>query len=334
MPTIKDVAERAMVSTATVSHVLNGTRVVHPDTHQRVSLAIEDLGYVKDGIARSLRVRSTSTLALIIPDLGNPFFPELATAIQHEATRAGYDVVLYSVDIPGGNRHELFQHYLRAVRGKRYDAVILVETLPMDHSARQQLVASGVPVVLIGGTPHLEADRVYIDDYQASRDVMDYLVAKGHRLIAHISGADGMTSARDRQRGYCDGLSAASLPEEPAFNVAGTFLRAGGYTAMQHLLTLTPRPSAVFAANDLTALGAIVACLDAGLRVPDDVAIVGFDDISLAADLRPSLTTVYHGQQELGQAAVRLAVARIRGDTPPERQTVIVPHRLVPRDSA
>jgi len=334
MPTIKDVAERAMVSTATVSHVLNGTRVVHPDTRQRVSLAIEDLGYVKDGIARSLRVRASSTLALIVPDLGNPFFPELATAIQHEATRAGYDVVLYSVDIPGGNRHELFQHYLRAVRGKRYDAVILVEMLPMEPSARQQLVASGVPVVLIGGTPHPEADRVYIDDYQASRDVMDYLVARGHRLIAHISGAYGMSSARDRERGYCDGLRAASLPAEPALNVAGTFLREGGYTAMRRLLTVTPRPTAVFAANDLTALGAIVACLDAGLRVPDDMAVVGFDDITLAADLRPSLTTVYHGQQELGQAAVRLAVARISGDAPPEKQTAIVPHRLVTRASA
>ena len=334
MATMKDVAARALVSKATVSHVLNGTRVVQLETRERVLAAIKELGYEMDGTARSLRVRATSTIALIVPDLSNPFFPELAMALQQDAARAGYDVVIYSVDVPHGSSSELYQHYLKAVRRKRCDAVIVAETLVMEPSLRQQLVATGVPVVLIGGTPHPHVDRVYIDDYAAARDVMDYLIRKGHTTIAHITGAPRMASSTERLRGYRDGLRSAALPSSPDLEVEGTFLRDGGYVGMQQLLARSPRPSAVFAANDLTALGAMCACLDAGLHVPGDVAIVGFDDIALAADLRPALTTVYHGQREIGQEAVRLALARLRGECPEEKQTAIIPHRLIVRDSA
>jgi LacI family transcriptional regulator len=188
--------------------------------------------------------------------------------------------------------------------------------------------------VLIGGLPHPAADRVYIDDYQASRDVMTYLLGKGHTAIAHIAGASGMPSSSERQRGYRDSLQAAGLSLSPELEVPGTFLRDGGYLAMQRLLTLAPRPTAVFAANDLTALGALLACIDSGVRVPDEIAIAGFDDVALAADLRPALTTVYHGQREIGAEAVRLALLRAQRRPPLEKQTVIVPHRLVVRQSA
>lgn len=334
MATMKDVAERAHVSTATVSHVLNGTRLVQSPTRERVLAAIQDLGYEMDGIARSLRVRATFTLALIIPDLSNPFFPELAMAVQQDAARAKYDVVIYSIDVPHGGSQELFAHYLQAIRRKRYDAVIVAETVLMEPAARHQMVASGVPVVLIGGTPHPEADRVYIDDYAAARDVMDYLIRKGHTTIGHITGAPGMVSSAERLRGYRDSLRSAGLLASPELEVSGTFLRDGGYAGMQRLLACSPRPSAVFAANDLTALGAIRACFDASVTVPDDVAIVGFDDIALAADLRPALTTVYHGQREIGRDVVRLALARLRGECPEEKQTMIIPHRLIVRSSA
>ena len=334
MATMKDVAARALVSKATVSHVLNGTRVVQGATRERVLAAVKELSYEMDGTARSLRVRTTSTLALIVPDLSNPFFPELAMALQQDAARAGYDVVIYSIDVPHGGSQELFQHYLKAIRRKRYDAVIVAETLVMEPSSRHQLVATGVPVVLIGAAPHPQADRVYIDDYAAARDVMDYLIRQGHTLIGHITGAPHMASSTERQRGYRDGLRSAALSSSPDLEVGGTFLRDGGYAGMQQLLACSPRPSAVFAANDLTALGAMCACLDAGLRVPDDVAIAGFDDIALAADLRPALTTVYHGQREIGREAVRLALARLRGECSEERQTIIIPHRLIVRDSA
>jgi LacI family transcriptional regulator len=334
MPTIKDVALRSGVSTATVSHVVNGTRFVQPTTRDRVLASIRDLGYESDGIARSLRVRSTSLLALIIPDLSNPFFPEFAMAVQDAAVRSQYDVVMCSVDVPHGSSEELLQHHLRTIRRKRYDGVLFAEALAMKPAIRQQLMATGVPVVLIGGTPHPQADRVYIDDYAAARDVMDYLIRKGHSCIAHISGAEGMASTTERRRGYRDALRSAALPIDANLEVAGTFLRDGGYTAMQLLLAALPRPSAVFAANDLTAIGALSACLDAGLHVPGDVAIVGFDDIAIAADLRPALTTVYHGQREMGEEAVRLVLTRLRGQRDGPPITTIVPHRLVPRDSA
>jgi LacI family transcriptional regulator len=334
MVTMKDVAQRARVSTATVSHVLNGTRVVQPQTRERVLAAIHELGYEMDGVARSLRVRATFTIALIIPDLSNPFFPELAVAVQLDAAHAGYDVVIYSVDVPHGGSRELFAHYLRAIRRRRHDAVIIAEALLLEPAAWRQLMAIGIPVVLIGGMPRPQADRVYIDDYAAARDVMDYLIRKGHTLIGHVCGAPGMMSAAERQRGYRDGLRCAGLCTAPDLEISGTFLRDGGYTGMQQLLACAPRPTAVFAANDLTAVGALCACLDASVRVPDDVAIVGFDDIALATDVRPVLTTVYHSQREIGQEAARLALARLRGECPEEKQTIIVPHRLVVRDSA
>lgn len=334
MATMRDVAKLAGVSTATVSHVLNKTRKVEPETSTRVRLAISQLGYEVDGVAQSLRVRATSTFALIIPDLTNPFFPELATVIQHQATRAGYDVAIFSVDTPHGAAQGLFEHYLRAIRRKRYDVVIFAETLPTDPAARAQLMATGTPVVLISGTPHPQADRVYIDDYRAARDLMSYLIGKGHSTIAHICGAAGMPSALDRQRAYRDSLFEAGLRIVPELEVEGTFLREGGYAGMQRLLSCSPRPSAVFAANDVTAVGAMLACVDAGVKVPGEVAIAGFDDIALATDLRPALTTIYHGQREIGAEAVRLALARARHEAPEEKQTAIVPHRLVVRQSA
>jgi LacI family transcriptional regulator len=333
MATMRDVAKLAGVSTATVSHVLNRTRNVEPDTRARVRLAIDQLGYEVDGVAKSLRVRSTSTFALIIPDLTNPFFPELATAVQHNAARAGFDVAIFNVDTPGGVAQELFDHYLRAVRRKRYDVVIFAETLPISDMARAQLVATGTPVVLISGIPHPQADRVYIDDYRAARDLMAYLIGRGHAAIAHITGAAGMPSTLERQRGYRDGLREAGLPVAQELEVPGTFLRDGGYTAMQQLLARSPRPTAVFAANDLTAFGALLACIDAGITVPDEIAIAGFDDIALAADLRPALTTVYHGQREIGAEVARLALMRARREAAEEKQTIIVPHRVVVRQS-
>jgi LacI family transcriptional regulator len=337
MPTMKDVARHAGVSTATVSHVLNGTRIVQPDTSERVRLAIASLQYETNGTARNLRVRTTSTFALVVPDLSNPFFPEVAVVIQQEAARAGYDVVIYSIDVPHGESADLFEHYLRAIRRKRYDAVIYAETLLLTPTAHQQLIDSGTPIILIGGTPHPQADRVYIDNYAAVRDVMAYLAGKGHRNIAHITGAGGMASSSARQQGYRDGLLAAGITPDPEIEVAGSFLYEGGYLAMQQLLEHTPRPSAVFAANDETALGAMCACVDAHVSVPDEVAIVGFDDIALAANVRPALTTVYHGQREIGREAIRLAVSAHTQRTPEgseeQKQTVIVPHRLIVRES-
>ena len=334
MAKMRDVAKLAGVSTATVSHVLNQTRKVQPDTSARVHIAIEQLGYEVDGVAQSLRVRSTSTFALIIPDLTNPFFPELATAVQHNAAYAGYDVAIFSVDAPGGNAQVLFDHYLRAIRRKRYDVVIFAETQTISPMARAQLVAAGTPVVWISGIPNPQADRVYIDDYRAARDLMEHLIGRGHTRIAHIAGAPGMPSTVDRQRGYRDSLHAAGLSAAPDLEVPGTFLRDGGYAAMGQLLARASRPTAVFAANDLTAFGAMLACVDARVNVPEEVAIAGFDDIALAADLRPALTTVYHGQHEIGAEVVRLALARARREGPEERQTIIVPHRLIVRQSA
>lgn len=333
MATMKDVARTANVSTTTVSHVLNGTRLVHRDTRERVLNTIHAMGYERDDRARRLRTRSTFSLALIVPDLSNPLFPELATYIQLEAVRAGYDVVIYSTDVPGGSDQTLFQNYIRAVREKRYDAVIVAETAPTALENREQLIATGIPVVLIGGLPYEQADRVYIDDYAAALDAMAHLVAQGHERIAHITGVPSMAAARDRLRGYRDGLARAGLPPRADFEVEGTFLREGGRRAMNELLSRSLRPTAVFAGNDLTAVGAMHACFAAGLRIPQDIALVGFDDSSVATDVHPPLTTVYYGQREIGSIAAKLAIARACKRGPVDTQTIIVPHQLMVRAS-
>ncbi|MBO0701576.1 MAG: LacI family DNA-binding transcriptional regulator [Candidatus Dormibacteraeota bacterium] len=341
MATMKDVAAAAGVSTATVSYVLNGRRFVNPETRERVRAAIEALQYDVNDTARSLRRRTTSTLALIVPDLGNPFWPELAAVLQQEAPRAGYDIVLYSIDLPHQLGPELFHHYLRAIRGKRYDAVIYAEALRLGPLSVQELVDTGTPVVLIGGNEYPGTDRVYIDDYAAARDLMRHLLGRGHSRIAHITGAPAMASTRQRLRAYRESLTEAGVEIDPELEVEGTFLHAGGYAAMQRLLERRRRPTAVFAANDLTALGAMAACVDSGVNVPGEVAIAGFDDIAMATYVRPALTTVSHGQQDLGREAVRLAIqaherrlAGIDAVEVGEPETVIVPHHLVVRDSA
>src|SRR5262249_4560000 len=159
---------------------LNRTRKVEVETSERVRAAIEKLGYEVDGVAQSLRVRSTFTFALIIPDLTNPFFPELATVVQHNAARPGYHGAICNDDTPGSASQELCAHCLRASGRRRYDVVLFAETWPISHEARAQLVATGTPVVLISGIPYPQADRVYIDDYRAARDLMAHLIARGH----------------------------------------------------------------------------------------------------------------------------------------------------------
>jgi LacI family transcriptional regulator len=331
---MKDVARTAGVSTATVSHVLNGTRLVQPETRDRVLHTIRELDYERDDRARRLRGRSTYTIAFIVPDLTNPLFPELATYVQEVAVRAGYDVVIYSTDVPHGGDQALFHHYIRAIRQKRYDAVIVAETAPTAQENREQLIATGVPVVLIGAIPNPATDRVYIEDYPAALEIMAHLVARGHTKIAHIIGVPGMRSASERLRGYRDGLKEAGLPLDSHYEVQGTFLREGGRRAMTELLSRSTRPTAVFAANDLTAAGAMQACFAAGLRIPEDVALVGFDDSPVATDVHPQLTTVYHGQREIGSTAAELAISRARNERPSDRQTIIVPHKLLVRDSS
>jgi LacI family transcriptional regulator len=274
--------------------------------------------------------------------------------VQQNAAHAGFDVVILnlatveprrdaaldgeavlgSANKAASARNDLFDHYIRAIRRKRYDVVIFAETFPMDLTARSQLIGAGTPVIMIGGVPHPATDRVYIDDYGATRELMSYLIGKGHTTIAHITGVEGMLSSIDRLRGYRDGLMAAGLNLAPDLEVQGTFLRDGGYCAMQSLLARHPRPTAVFAANDLTAHGALLACIDANIRVPEQVAIAGFDDIALASDLRPALTTIYHGQREIGAEVVRLALTRARRETLENHQTITVPHRLIVRQSA
>ncbi len=332
MGTIKQVAARAGVSIATVSHVINETRYVSDDARQRVQQAIQELDYEVDQVARSLRTGRSNTIALIVPDLRNPFFPELAHALQKRAEELGFDVAIYNVDVPGGTAEARAAHYLKELRRTRVDGIILVETIGLrlsDHLARLPF-----PVVFITGEEPASSDQVSVNDEAAAFDATMYLVGKGHTRIGHIAGPLDQISATRRCAGYLRALQQAGIPAQANYISQGTFLREGGTTAMQQLLNLPERPLAILAANDLTAVGALDVVLDAGLRVPEDIAIMGFDDIALAAEVRPGLTTVYMGQQESGREAASLLIRRITQQAPQEPVHIVVPHRLVQRASA
>jgi LacI family transcriptional regulator len=330
---IKDVSRAAGVSISTVSHVLNGTRFVSPELRERVEGAIASLGYRHNGLARSLRTRQSYAIGLIIPDVANPYYPQLARGVQDAADAAGYTVFLCNSDRKPENETRL----LAVLEQRRVDGVILDASGP-NPALEAALRRRTQPVVLVGSrieVPGVDVVRMAPHGgYQAVR----HLLARGHRRIALIGGpapAPGQRPAK--ATGYLAALEEAGIAVDPALVTQGDYTRESGGEAMRRLLALPQPPAAVFAGNDLMAIGALLAVQEAGRRVPEDVAVVGYDDIPEAAVTRPALTTVAVPKYEMGRAAATLLLNRMSGAGPPapqQPQQVELPHRLVVRESA
>jgi len=325
-PTILDVAERAGVSKSLVSLVMRASPRVSDLRRTAVLRAADELGYRPNAVARSLVRKRSHVLGCILSDLHNPFFAEVADGIERGAVSHGYRALLSSGFLDP-QREAAAQETLLQLR---IDGLLMIGTL--SPIGLLEAAATSVPVVLVGATTRSSiVDSVANDDVAGAASVVDHLVALGHRRIAHIH-AGSLTVAKARRRGYEQAMAAAGLSGE-VMAVRGAFTEDGGHLAMAQILAAgDPLPTAVFVANDFAALGALGAIADAGLAVPDDMSIVGYDGISIAQTRAVSLTTVAQPSAEMGQLAVDMVLQRLEGRRTAVRHVVLSP-RLVVRTS-
>jgi LacI family transcriptional regulator len=333
-PTQVDVARHAGVSRATVSYVLNGLTngavSISDETQQRVLGAIEELGYEPDARAQALRSGSTKTIALIIPDLRNPHFCEYATGIEEAARVAGYHLLLSSTTLNDEYAVDIFKDLAR----RRFDGLILVSSFILESNEAQTTLARirkrGLPIVEL--SEYYGVDSVSADYREATKEVMSYLLSFGHRRIGLIYGVGGHELAEDRLQPYRTSLETVGIPvDEDLIMECGPTIE-DGYQAAKKLLELAPRPTTILAINDLLAMGASRAAADLGLKVPNDLSLVGYDNIPMANYLVPRLTTVTKDAYELGKKAFDVLLARIQNPDIP-RQQVHSLARLIIRES-
>jgi len=334
-PTQADVARVAGVSRATVSYVINdsahGRVSLSDETQQRVRDAIQRLGYHPDVRAQSLRAGGvTHTLGLLLPDLHNPFYWKIAAGVEQEAQEAGYDLLLFSTGLNAAREEET----LRALSTRQIDGLILNVTFPQRmRRALRPIVERGDPVVLLGDTiPNIDAVQAKPGYREYAQRVMAHLFELGHRRIGMIYGVVNPEMDSGRLDAYCDALRTFGLPVHKALIDRCGATLADGYQAARRLLQHTPQPTAIITINDLLAIGALRAIHEQGLSVPEQISLVGFDDIDLAAYLTPPLTTVQYDAAAVGRAAVKLLLARL--DEPTRApQVVRIPTRLILRAS-
>jgi DNA-binding LacI/PurR family transcriptional regulator len=325
---IKDVAREAGVSTATVSHVINGTKYVADDTRKRVLDAVERCEYHPNAHARSLASGRSNMIGLLISDISNPFFPEVVKSIEAAAFERGYNVILLNTNYDAERAAE----YVRRLSELKMAGVALM-TSELDSELFHEITRRQVSVVF--DSYDLAGDRmsnICVDYAAGIEEAVRHLVSLGHRRIAHIAGASRIPSGVIRRDAFLDFMK-RYLPDEPAPAVyEGDFRLDGGRRAASEILALKELPTAVIVANDMMALGAMREFRKAGLSIPQDISVVGFDDIAFAALSEPPLTTVCSPRAEIGRRVVEALVALIEH---PEQQAVElrIPTHLITRDS-
>ncbi|NKZ04473.1 LacI family DNA-binding transcriptional regulator [Actinomadura latina] len=329
-PTLEEVAARAGVGRGTVSRVVNGSPRVSPQAREAVLRAIEELGYVPNRAARTLVTRRTDTVALVVAEsdqrlFGEPYFAGIIRGISNGLGDTGLQLLLALARSPA--EYGRLEEYLTT---QHVDGVLLT-SLHAEDPLPAKLEANGVPTVLGGCPPGLTpVSYVDVDNRSGAREAVGHLISGGRRHIATIAGPQDMGVGIDRLAGYREALADAGLPEYVAY---GDFGEASGLAAAEKLLATEPRLDAVFAASDPMAFGALRILHRRGRRIPDDVAVIGFDDSSAAPLADPPLSTVHQSLEEMGVEMARLLVSRIRGETVEDPVVILQPH-LVLRDSA
>ncbi|MDQ3004230.1 MAG: LacI family transcriptional regulator [Chloroflexota bacterium] len=337
-PTQHDVAKFAGVSRATVSYVLNGLNegrvLISEETNKKVIEAIEELGYVPDASAQALRRGSTKTLGLIIPDMDNPHYWEYANGAEKEALASGYRLLLSSMELNIEHGEDIFKDLSR----QRIDGLILMGSFVSRSEKSQktlnQFLKRQLSIVEIRDNTDTDnnLDRVSSDYYLATKEVMAHLLSLGHRQIGLVYGVQEPVLAEDRLLPYQESLRAAGLLVQDDLIIrCGTTIQ-DGYQAAESLLKRSNKPTALIAVNDLLAIGAMRAAIDIGLKIPQDLSVVGYDDILLAKFMAPRLTTVSKDAVGVGRAAVKLLLARIQEPDRP-RQMLNVSPRVIIRES-
>ena len=332
-PTMREVAKLANVSQTTVSFIINDVEHVSiPDeTRQRVWDAIQELGYRPNMTARSLRTQRSMIIAIMIADISNALYHNIVRTVQNVARVHNYDVLIANTD----HKYENEKQFCEAVIRRPIDGVILVpfhlSTQELDNFVKR----TGHPVVALGQhIEHPEIDIVFADDEIATRNAILWLLnQKDHQRVGFIGVPDSFPPGPRRYRGYERALREAGFPIDPDLIQNGDFTPGSGYRAMQSLLKLPNRPTAVFAVNDLMAIGAMGAAHDLGYSIPDDVAIMGFDNIPECTLVRPRLTTVAQAPHEIGKCLIEALLSRIEGNAPAARQRFETKCEIVERES-
>jgi LacI family transcriptional regulator len=337
--TIKDVARLSGVSPMTVSRVINQSQRVSPVTRSRVEQAISELGYVPSRLARGLSRQKTGTIALIVPDVANPFFTLIVRGAEDVARRAGYRVLLCDTRFDLTLEAEVIEDMI----AHRVEGIVIAPVSDASRSQLKRLAKFGVPFVLIDRSiPGIECDAVLGDSTGGARILVEHLISLGHRRIAMILEDESVSTARDRLAGYAEALERAGIPPDPTLVVRATADPHGGLVGMEALLGRDDRPTAVFTVNNLVALGAIEAVRAAGLEVPDDVAFVCFDDIEYASLLypflrlypfHPFLTVMLQPAETFGTLGTQLLFERIEGPRLERARKVVLPGDFLVRES-
>src|SRR5215216_3632232 len=329
MATIREVAESAGVSYATVSHVINNTRVVTQETRQRVEAAMIALNYRPNALARSLRQGKTNTIGLVLPDSANPFFAEISRTIEDEAFKKGYSVFLCNTELD--TQRELF--YVDVLSKKQVDGIIFVAAGDQADSL-DFLLRQNMPVVMIDrDLPNVQVDAVLTDHELGGFLATQHLIELGHTRIACIAGPSSITPSAERMTGYRNALEQAGLSYDERLILRGDYHAQSGMDSTHSILKLEPRPTAIFAMNDLMALGALRAAAEAGYSVPKDLAVVGYDDLEIARFTNPPLTTISQPKKEIGAQAVYQLVDRMARKSHPPCRAVLPPQLIIRRST-
>ena len=321
MANMKQIAKVAGVSLGSVSHVLNGSAVVSDTLRKRVMEAVEAMGYQPSQLARGLRRDKTNMIGMIIPDITNPFFPAVVRGAEDVAFSNGYRLILCNTD----NDHSKELIHLNELRTYLPAGLIVIPSNFSDLTTQAESYRqAGAGVVCIDRLPkNWSGDSVTADNEAGAYNATRHLIQLGHSRLATITGPLHLTNAMERLGGFKRAMKQAKLHLSPEYVQETTFDKQGGHAKTLILLRLIPRPTAIFAGNDMIALGALQAIREAGLRCPEEISIMGFDDLDLAEITNPSLSSVSQSGYQLGTTAARLLLDRKEGDTSPAKHIVL-----------
>ncbi|RFU66631.1 LacI family DNA-binding transcriptional regulator [Peribacillus glennii] len=328
MVRIVDVAKKANVSTATVSRVISNSGTVKKDTTERVLKAIESLNYQPNILARQLRRSETKTILVVVPDITNTFFSKVLRGIESVAIDSGYQVLLGDTL----NDAERESGYLNILRQKKADGMILL-TAKVDGQVVEDIAKQYPVVIACEYTEGSEIPTVSIDNVSSARKAAEHLITLGHRRIGTITGPFDSVLGRDRLKGFQQAMAQHGIPLDSLLVQEGDFSFESGCNVMQKFLALGVPPTAIFAANDEMAIGAIKAIKSKGLKVPEDISVVGFDNIKFASIFEPALTTIAQPSYEIGQKAIELLIKLINKDELDKNQ-YILEDKLIVRESS
>lgn len=321
MANMKEIAKLAGVSLGTVSHVLNNSARVREPMRQRVLAAVQQAGYQPSELARGLRRDKTNMIGMIMPDITNPFFPAVVRGAEDVAFSNGYRLILCNTD----NDHSKELVHLNELRSYLPAGLIVIPSNFSDLTTQAESYRKvGTGVVCIDRLPrNWKGDSVTADNEDGAYHATQQLIRLGHTRLAAIAGPLHLTNAKERLDGFKRAVREARVHLGPEYIQETTFDKQGGYLKTNLLLRLIPRPTAIFAGNDMIALGALLAIREAGLHCPRDISLMGFDDLDLAETTNPSLSSVSQSGYQLGTTAARILIDRIQGDTSPARHVVL-----------